>query len=122
MKKKIVLFFAVIIIGTPLLMAQQTDSLPPRVYNWISLTAKKEENRIIKQVMEGSTSSLSHFEVHTTTLEPGKAPHPSHVHEDIEELIIVKEGQVKITIEGTGKIMGPGSIAFAMPGDEHGIE
>src|SRR5688572_23036005 len=122
MKKNIVLFFAVIIIGIQLLMAQQTDSLPPRVYNWDGLTVKKEENRIIKQVLEGSTTSLSHFDVHTTTLEPGKAPHPPHVHEDMEELIIVKEGQVKITIKGTSKIMGPGSIAFAMPGDEHGIE
>ena len=122
MKKNIVLFFAVSIIGIQLLMAQQTDSLSPRVYNWDGLTAKKEENRIIRQVLEGSTTSLSHFEVQSTTLEPGKAPHPPHVHEDMEELIIVKDGQVKITIEGTSKIMGPGSIAFAMPGDEHGIE
>ena len=72
--------------------------------------------------MEGTTTSLSHFEVHSTTLEPGKAPHPPHVHDDMEELIIVKEGQVKITIRGISKIIGPGSIAFAMPGDEHGIE
>ena len=36
--------------------------------------------------------------------------------------MIVKEGQVKITIAGQSKILGPGSIAFAMPGDEHGIE
>jgi (S)-ureidoglycine aminohydrolase len=60
--------------------------------------------------------------VHTSTLEPGKAPHPPHVHDDQEELMIVKEGQVKITIKGISKILGPGSIAFAMPGDEHGIE
>jgi (S)-ureidoglycine aminohydrolase len=72
--------------------------------------------------MEGSTTSLSLFEVHTSTLEPGKVPHPPHVHNDMEELMIVKEGQVKITIKGISKIMGPGSIAFAMPGDEHGIE
>ena len=65
---------------------------------------------------------MQYFEVHTSTLEPGKAPHPPHVHNDFEELIIVKEGQVKITIAGNSKILGPGSIAFAMPGDEHGIE
>lgn len=121
MKKFIVLFFAVIITGI-FLIAQQTDSLPPRVYNWEGLTVKKEETRIIRQVLKGSTTALSWFEVHSSTLEPGKAPHPPHVHEDMEELIIVKEGQVKITIKGTSKIMGPGSIAFAMPGDEHGIE
>lgn len=105
-----------------LLAAQQTDSLAPNVYRWENLEAKKEDSRIRRQVLEGSTTSLSYFEVHTSTLEPGKAPHPPHTHTDQEELIIVKEGTVKITIGGTSKTLGPGSIAFAMPGDEHGIE
>ena len=105
-----------------ILPAQQKDSLPPRVYHWSDLATKREETRVVRHAMEGSTTALSHFEVHSTTLEPGKPPHPPHVHQDIEELIIVKEGQVKITIGGTSKILGPGSIAFAMPGDEHGIE
>jgi (S)-ureidoglycine aminohydrolase len=104
------------------LIAQQTDSLAPRVYRWNDLETKKEDTRVRRQVLEGSTTSLSHFEVHTSTLEPGKAPHPPHTHADEEELMIVKEGQVKITINGANKIMGPGSVAFAMPGDEHGIE
>jgi len=122
MKKLNSLFLASCIFCTSLLIAQKKDSLPSQVYNWNSLTAKKEETRIVKQVMEGSTTALSHFEVHSTTLEPGKAPHPPHVHDDVEELIIVKAGQVKITIKGVHKILGPGSVAFAMPGDEHGIE
>jgi uncharacterized cupin superfamily protein len=86
------------------------------------LEVKKEDTRIRRQVLEGKTLALDYFEVHTSTLEPGKAPHPPHVHADQEELMIVKEGQVKITIAGKSKILGPGSIAFAMPGDEHGIE
>ena len=122
MKKFIAIYFVSTMMSTSLLMAQKTDSLPARVYSWTNLLSKKEENRIVRPVMEGSTTSLSHFEVHTTTLEPGKAPHPPHVHEDIEELIIVKEGQVKITINGTSKIMSAGSVAFAMSGHEHSIE
>jgi (S)-ureidoglycine aminohydrolase len=54
-------------------------------------------------------------------LEPGKAPHGSQVHADTEEIIFVKEGQVKITINDESKILGTGSIALIMPGDEHGI-
>ncbi|MEI9908288.1 MAG: cupin domain-containing protein [Bacteroidota bacterium] len=68
-----------------------------------------------KTVMEGSTTSLSLFEVHTSTLEPGKAPHTSHTHADQEELIIVKEGRVKITITSTSKIMGPGVSLMLFP-------
>ena len=104
------------------LMGQKTDSLAPHVYRWDNLEVKKEGTRIRKQVMDGSTTTLSNFEVHATTLEPGKAPHPPHTHTDQEELLIVKEGIVKISINGDSRILGAGSIAFAMPGDEHGIE
>ena len=108
--------------ATTPLFAQKNDSLLSDVYYWNTLEARKEDTRTRRQVLEGKTFALSYFEIHTSTLEPGKAPHPPHVHDDYEELMIVKEGQVKITIEGKSKILGPGSIAFAMPGDEHGIE
>jgi (S)-ureidoglycine aminohydrolase len=114
--------FLLFIVSTSSLIAQKTDSLPPHVYSWDSLTIIKEDTRLRRQVMEGSTTALSYFEVHISTIEPGKASHPPHTHADQEELIIVKEGQVKITINGVSKIMGPGSIAFAIPGEEHGIE
>ena len=104
------------------LFAQKTDSLGAKIYYWNKLEPIKEDTRVRRQVLDGSTTSLTNFEVHTSTLDPGKAPHPPHVHDEQEELIIVKEGTVKITIKGVSKIFGPGSIAFAMPGDEHGIE
>jgi (S)-ureidoglycine aminohydrolase len=109
-------------VTTTSLVAQKPDSLPSLVYNWDKLKAVKEETRIRREIMEGSTTSLSYFEAHVSTLEPGKAPHPPHTHTDQEELIIVKEGRVKITINGVSKVMGAGSIAYAIPGEEHGIE
>ena len=98
------------------------DSILSGVYYWNKLEPIKEDSRVRRQVLEGKTFALEYFEIHASTLEPGKAPHPPHTHTDQEELMIVKEGQVKITIAGQSKILGPGSIAFAMPGDEHGIE
>jgi (S)-ureidoglycine aminohydrolase len=96
--------------------------LAPKVYYRSNLQPVKEDTRVKRQILEGSTTSLSYFEVHTSTLEPGKAPHPPHKHDDMEELMIVLEGTVKITLGKTSNILGPGSIAFAMPGDEHAIE
>ncbi|HEX7844501.1 MAG TPA: cupin domain-containing protein, partial [Chitinophagaceae bacterium] len=111
------------------LLSQQTDqkkakddSLKPAVHQWSKLEAKKEDNRIRRQILDGSTTSLSNLEIHASTLEPGDSPHPPHKHDDIEELIIITEGTVKITIGADSKVLGKGSIAFAMPGDEHGIE
>ena len=103
-------------------IAQKNDSILSGVYYWNKLEPIKEDTRVRRQVLEGKTFALEYFEIHASTLEPGKAPHPPHTHADQEELMIVKEGQVKIMIAGQRKILGPGSIAFAIPGDEHGIE
>jgi (S)-ureidoglycine aminohydrolase len=116
-----VIIICLIVANAQSLLAQKTDSLPPGVIHWDTLATIIEDSRARKQIMEGSTTSLSHFESHASTIQPGKAPHPPHTHTDEEELIIVKEGQVKITINGVSNIVGPGSIAYAIPGEEHGI-
>jgi len=116
------IFFFLFITNAVAAIAQKNDSILSGVFYWNKLEPVKEDTRVRRQVLEGKTFALENFEIHASTLEPGKAPHPPHTHADEEELMIVKEGQVKITIAGKSKILGPGSIAFAMPGDEHGIE
>ena len=64
-------------------------------------------------------SVLANLEVHLTILEPGKAAHPPHTHTDQEELMIIREGLLKVTIAGKSKILAAGSVAYALPGDEH---
>jgi (S)-ureidoglycine aminohydrolase len=115
------ILFAAAILSTAISGAQ-SDSVVSHVYAWDKLVVMKEDNRLRRQILEGNTTHLSYFEVHTSTLEPGKAPHPPHVHNDQEELIIVKEGTVRITIKDSSRILGPGSVAMAMPADLHGIE
>lgn len=116
------IFFFLFIMNAFTTMGQKNDSLLSGVYYWNKLVPIKEDTRIRRQILDGKTFALANFEIHTSTLEPGKAPHPPHTHADQEELMIVKEGTVKITVNGISKVLGPGSIAFAMPGDEHGIE
>jgi len=64
---------------------------------------------------------MSNLEIHATTIEPGKSAHASHKHVE-EELLIIKEGLVKVTINNKSQVLGPGSIAFSISGDEHGAE
>lgn len=100
----------------------QKDTVVSRVYTWSSLEVKKDSSRDRSQVLEGSTSHLANLEIHASTLDPGKAPHPPHAHTDTEELVIVKEGNLKVTVKGITKVVGPGSVVMAMPNDEHGFQ
>lgn len=108
--------------STSFLIAQKTDSVKSGVYAWNHLQQKKEKTSITRQIFKGSTLDLAYFEMHATTLQPGKAPHSAHTHGDTEELIIVKQGRVNVTINGNSTTLGPSSVAVIMPGDLHGIE
>jgi (S)-ureidoglycine aminohydrolase len=99
----------------------QADSIKSWVYSWKNLKVEKEATRDRRQILQGSTFSLQNLTIHATTLQAGQAPHPPHVHADEEELIIVKDGKLTVTIKGKTQELGPGSVAMAMPGDEHGF-
>lgn len=91
------------------------------VYRWDASKPYPDENRVRKQFVDGATSTLEQLEIHTSTLQPGQAPHGSHAHTDMEELIIVKEGILRATILDETKLLSPGSVAYVIPGDEHGF-
>lgn len=102
--------------------AQHTDSLAPAVYHWKKLIPRNEGTDLKRVICEGSTTTLSNFEISAYTLPTVKTSSPSFKHDDLEELMIVKEGICRITINGNSKTLGPGSIAFVMPGDTHEIQ
>jgi (S)-ureidoglycine aminohydrolase len=99
----------------------QVDEVKSAVYQWSDLEVEKEPGRERRQIIKGSTRDFAQFAIHATTLEPGKAPHAPHAHDD-EELIIVKDGKLKVSINGQSKVLGAGSVAVAMPGEQHGFE
>lgn len=110
-----ILFFAHVLLA-------QVNDVKSTVYQWKDFKVEKENGRERRPILKGSTRDFSDLEIHASTLEVGNAPHPSHKHADKEELIIVWKGKLKITINGQSKTVGPGSVAIAMPGDEHGFE
>jgi (S)-ureidoglycine aminohydrolase len=115
---KILLTIATLI-NTFTLFAQQTDSLLSAVYYWKNQVPVREETGIMRRILKGKTFALEYFEVHAATIDAGNTPQQSYIHNDQEELMIIKEGQLRITIAGKSKTLGPGSIAFVTPGDEH---
>jgi (S)-ureidoglycine aminohydrolase len=112
----ILLSIAMFIVNKP------NTQVPSAVYSWNNFKVKKQETRESRQIFEGHTTHLEYFESHATTLFPGEMPHGSHTHSDDDELILVREGTIKITTEKTSKVLGPGGIALILPGEEHGLE
>jgi (S)-ureidoglycine aminohydrolase len=77
-----------------------------------------EERRLIRT---GSTVNFDDFEIYASVL-PVKKSVASYANTNLDELIIVKEGDLKITVKTENKILGPGGVAFIMMTDEHRVE
>ena len=85
------------------------------VFKWNSLPVKKESQRETRKLAEGTTAEFEYFEIHATTQMKDAVPKPAHVHKDMEELIIIKEGAMKCTIGSTTTVLGKGSILLIPP-------
>lgn len=68
-----------------------------------------------------ATSTLARFEVHRTTLRPGRMPHAAHRHER-EEMMIVLRGELEAALEGKQTRSSEGSVFFMASNDLHGVK
>jgi (S)-ureidoglycine aminohydrolase len=92
------------------------------VYSYSNAVVEKTESGEKRNLINGETTFLENFQIHVTTLNPGKAPHESQIHTDSEEIVFVKEGLLKVTVNEESKLLKPGSIALIMPGDKHELK
>ena len=93
----------------------QKATLPSKAYQFEDLVVKGNS----RAVFDGLNHSGFHVDLHETDLAPGQAPHAPHRHEH-EEIVMVREGTLEITIEGKVTIAGPGSVVYAASNDMHG--
>jgi len=90
------------------------------VFDWNAMTPHKTEVSEVRSVVKGPTATLEELEMHVTTLNPGKEPHPPHRHPN-EELVILDKGTVEALVNGEWKRLGPGSIIFNASNVLHGL-
>ena len=98
----------------------QAPLMRSSVFNWQTVEAKTTKTGARRDFFKSPTATLDELECHVTTLNPGEAPHAAHQHPD-EELIIVKEGTMESTQNGSVKLAGPGSIIFEGSNELHGL-
>lgn len=99
----------------------QQQPLLSDVYSWKNLQAEKQPTSEKRLIAEGSGAVLSHLTIYAITLKPGAIPRETHIYNE-EVLIIVKEGRLRVTIQDHARVLGPGSIAVVMPGDQYSVE
>jgi quercetin dioxygenase-like cupin family protein len=90
-------------------------TLPSKTYRFEDLVLKGTS----RAVFDGLTHSGFHVDLHETELAPGAAPHAPHRHEH-EEMIMIREGTLEITIEGKVTTADPGSVVYAASNELHG--
>jgi (S)-ureidoglycine aminohydrolase len=114
---KVIVFFAAILLAA----AGRSQSIKSDVYQWKNLPVDKKETSERRAILDGKGAVLPNMEVHASTLWPKTGPQPKHIHQE-DVMVIIKEGKLKVTIGDKSKTMGPGSIAYAISGDELGVE
>ena len=93
----------------------QLKSIGSGVFVWNDLPVKKEAERESRKIAEGTTREFEYFEIHASTQYKGAVPRPPHAQENIEELIIIKEGKLKCSIGDKTAELGAGSVLLVPP-------
>ena len=107
----------------PLLTAAAAEAkdevLPSRTLKFEDMPVKQNGVNASRQILNGATHSGYHFDIHMTELAPGEAPHPPHRHVH-EEMIMIHQGTLEVTINDKSATLGPGSVAYLASNDHHG--
>jgi XRE family transcriptional regulator, regulator of sulfur utilization len=101
-------------------IADQGPVMGSAAFEWNALPVKATDVGSVRSVFKVRTATLEELEVHITTLDPGKSPHPPHRHPN-EEMVILRQGTVEVLINGEWKRVGPGSVVFFASNQLHGL-
>jgi quercetin dioxygenase-like cupin family protein len=94
-------------------------ALPGKVYKFEDLPVKVNGQNKSRAVLNGQQHAGFAVELHITELAAGQAPHPPHNHVH-EELVMLRSGQLDVTINGQTTRATAGSVIYIASGQEHG--
>lgn len=103
------------------LLAQTGEPVASKVYKWSDLEVVKRTKGEARPILEGTTPHFKLFKVHATTVNPKSRMRDSEYTQENEELLIIKEGVLTVTVEGKTKELKPGGIALIMSGDKRSV-
>ncbi len=103
------------------MQAPAQEALPSKAYRYDDLPVKAnaQNGNKSRAILDGKTHTGYRIEMHETELAAGTAPHPPHSHVH-EEIVMVREGTIEVTVKGVASRLGPGSVAYVASNEEHG--
>jgi quercetin dioxygenase-like cupin family protein len=99
----------------------QKPALTSKTYAFDDLPVQTKGPNKSRAVLNGTIQDGFPLEMHITELAPGLAPHPPH-HHGHDEMVIIRQGTMAVTIQGNTTNVGPGSVIFFQSGQEHGMK
>lgn len=105
-----------LVLTTATTFAQET-ALTSSVYKWPDMGSASE-----KRLLKGSTTFFKSYDVNIMTVRAGSKPISASISNDVEELLIITQGKLRMMVNKEDKVLGPGSIAFIMPGEKYAIQ
>jgi quercetin dioxygenase-like cupin family protein len=84
------------------------------------MSVRHSDKLEFRPIVTGKTVDGCKVAVHESKLAPKSEPHPPH-HHNGEEIFMMLDGTLEVTINGQSSLISRGSIAFIGSGDEHGI-
>jgi quercetin dioxygenase-like cupin family protein len=95
------------------------EALPSALFDYAQLAVRASGPTEIRQMFTGATHSGYRVDLHATDLAAGQMPHAPHRHVH-EELLVIREGALEVTVKGRTQRLGPGSAVYIASNDEHG--
>jgi mannose-6-phosphate isomerase-like protein (cupin superfamily) len=92
-----------------------TTPLPSQVFEWTALTPVQIPNGERRQVFDTTTPTVDNLHCHITSLAPGKSS-GEPVRHVRDEVLIVKQGDVEVHIDGRTQTAGAGSVLYFASG------
>ena len=111
------LLFAIGVIGVGARAAQ--GALPSALLSHDALPVRAASTTEIRQMLTGATHAGYRVDLHETALAAGQMPHAPHHHVH-EEMLLIREGTLDVTVKGRTERLGPGSAVYIASTDEHG--
>jgi mannose-6-phosphate isomerase-like protein (cupin superfamily) len=97
---------------------KESTVLASTFVDWDSMVPSPTSVGQVRHVFDNPTVAMDKLEVHITTLNPGMESHPVHRH-SWEEILLVKDGDFEVSINGRKQHAGPGTMVFLASNDPH---